>query len=109
MLGIVHGRLVYDVYDIQVNTPAVAELVVAVFYGGLHAIGILLGIATIVLSLAMKRGVYGRNIAYLGIATGVFDIIGSDPWMIGPILVLVSQILFAAWFLAVGSKLYRMR
>jgi hypothetical protein len=108
VLDIVHGRLIYPIYDIHISTPAVAELVVAVFYGGLHAIGLLLGIATIVLSLAMKRGVYGRNIAYLGIATGVFDIVGAYPWMIGPFLVLVSQILFAAWFLAVGSKLFRM-
>ncbi|HWR26431.1 MAG TPA: hypothetical protein VN316_00995 [candidate division Zixibacteria bacterium] len=109
VLDIVQGRLIYPVYNISVNTPAVAELVVAIYYGGLHAISELLGFATIVLSLAMKHGVYGRNIAYLGIATGVFDIIGSYPWIIGPILVLVSQILFAAWFLAVGWKLYRMR
>ncbi len=109
MLVIVHGRLIYPVYDIRVNTPAVAELVVAVYYGGLHAIGLLLGVATIVLSLAMKRGVYGRNIAYLGVATGVFDVVGSYPWIIGPVLILVSQILFAAWFIAVGWKLYIMR
>ena len=107
MLLIVHGRLVFPVYDIRVNTPAIAEFVVAVYYGGLHAIGLLLGVATIVLSLAMKRGVYGRDIAYLGFATGVFDTIGAYPYVIGPILGLVSQILFAAWFLAVGSKLYR--
>ena len=61
------------------------------------------------LSLAMKRGVYGRNIAYLGIATRVFDIIDAYPDKIGPILIVVSQILLAAWFLAVGWKLYRMR
>jgi len=109
VLDIIHGRLVYPVYGIHVNTPAVAELVVAVFYGGLHAIGILLGVATIVLSLAMKRGVYGRNIVYLGIATGIFDFIGAYPEIIGPILVLVSQVLFAAWFLAVGAKLFRLR
>ncbi len=109
MLVIVHGRLIYPVYDIRVNTPAVAELVVAVYYGGLHAIGELLGIATIVLSLAMRRGVYGRNIAYLGIATGVFDIIGAYPYIIGPILIMVSQLLFAVWFVAVGWKLYIMR
>lgn len=109
MVLIVHGRLMFPVYDIIVNTPAIAELVVAVYYGGLHAISELLGFATIVLSLAMRRGVYGRNIAYLGIATGVFDIIGAYPYLIGPILIMVSQILFAAWFLAVGWKLYRMR
>jgi hypothetical protein len=109
VLLIVHGRLVYPVFGIRVNTPPIAEFVVAVYYGGLHAIGLLLGIATIVLSLAMKRGVYGRNIAYLGFAAGIFDIIGAYPDTIGPILVLVSQVLFAAWFIAVGSKLYRLR
>jgi len=109
VLLIVHGRLIYPVFGIRVNTPPIAEFVVAVYYGGLHAIGLLLGIATIVLSLAMRHGVYGRNIAYLGFATGVFDFIGAYPDIIGPILVLVSQVLFAAWFLAVGSKLYRLR
>ena len=108
VLDIFHGRLVYPVYGIRVNTPAVAELAVAVFYGGLHAIGILLGIATLVLSLAMKRGVYGKSIAYLGFATAVFDIVGAYPYAIGPMLTLVCQVFFAAWFVAVGSKLYRM-
>lgn len=109
VLLIVHGRLVYPVYGIRVNTPVIAELVVAVYYGGLHAISILLGIATVVLSLAMKRGVYGKRIAYLGIATGAFDIIGAYPYGIGPILTLVCQVFFAAWFVAVGAKLYRIR
>lgn len=107
ILVIFHGRLIYPVYNIVVNTPAFAELVIAIYYGGLHATSLLLGGATIVVSLAMKRGVYGRNIAYLGIATGAFDIIGSYPYVIGPILIMVSQILFTAWFLAVGWKLYR--
>ena len=109
MLVIVHGRLSYPVYSIHINTPAIAEFVVAVYYGGLHAIGLMLGTATIVVSLAMKRGVYGRNFAYLGIATGIFDIIGAYPDIVGASLVLVSQILLAAWFLAVGWKLYRIQ
>ena len=109
MLLVVHGRLVYPVYGIKVTSPAVAENVVAVFYGGMHSVGLMLGIATIVLSLAMKGGVYGWPIAYLGIATGVFDIIGAYPDAIGPMLNLVCQAFFAAWFVAVGSKLYRMR
>lgn len=109
MLLIVHGRLVYPVYGIRVSSPAVAEYVVAVFYGGLHAVGLMLGIATVVLSLAMMRGVYGKGIAYLGFATGVLDIIGAYPYAIGPVLTLVCQLFFVAWFVAVGSKLYRMQ
>lgn len=108
MVLIVHGRLAYPVYGIRVTSPAVAENVVAVFYGGMHAVGLMLGIATIVLSMAMMRGVYGKAIAYLGIGTGVLDIIGAYPDAIGPILTLVCQVFFAAWFVAVGSKLSRM-
>ena len=85
-----------------------AEYVVAVFYGGLHAVDIMLGIATLVLSLAMMRGVYGKRIAYLGFATSVLDIIGSYPYAIGPTLTFVCQAFFAAWFVVVGSKLYGM-
>jgi len=46
VLDIVQGRLIYPVYNMLVNTPPVAELVVAVDYGGLHAISILLGSAS---------------------------------------------------------------
>src|SRR5512147_1701689 len=40
---VVHGRLVYPVYGISVTTPAAAEYSVAVFYGGMHAVGLMLG------------------------------------------------------------------
>lgn len=106
VLDIVHGRLVYPVYGIIVDTPAAAAVVVAIFYGGLHAVGILFGVATIVLSLAMRRGRYRKRIAYLGIATGILDIVGAYPYAIGSTLTLVCQLFFAAWFVAVGATLW---
>jgi hypothetical protein len=92
VLLIVHGRLVYPVYGIRASTPDLAALVVAVFYGGMHAISLLLGLATIILSVAMKGEAYGKPIAYLVFATAVFDIIGAYPYTIGPILALASQV-----------------
>jgi hypothetical protein len=106
---IVHGRLVYPIYGMRIDTPEAAALVVMVFYGGLHAIYLLLAVATIVLSLATKRCGYAKWIAYFGFATAALDIIGSYPWAIGPVLTLVCQLSFAAWFVAVGSQLVRMR
>ena len=106
---IVHGRLVYPIYGMRVDTPEGAALVVMIFYGGLHAIYLLLAVATIVLSLAMKRGGYATWIAYLGFATAAFDVIGSYPWAIGPVLTLVCELSFAGWFVAVGSQLFSMR
>jgi hypothetical protein len=106
---IIHGRLVYPIYGMRVDTPEAAALVVMVFYGGLHAIYLLLAVATILLSLAMKRGAYPKWIAYLGFATAALDIVGSYPWAIGPVLTLVCELSFAGWFVAVGSQLFRMR
>jgi hypothetical protein len=109
VLPIIHGRLAYPVYGIRVDTPDLAALLVAVFYGGLHAIGLLLGFATIVLSLAMRTEVYGKPITYLGFAAAGFDIVGAYPDAIGPVATLVSQTFVAAWFCVVGSRLYRIR
>ncbi|WP_437970602.1 hypothetical protein WMF04_15500 [Sorangium sp. So ce260] len=109
VLCIVHGRLVYPVYGIRIGTPDVAALVIAVFYGGLHATGILMGAATLVLSLLMRRGIYARWVAYLGIATSVADVVGAYPYIIGPVPTLFCHVLFTAWFVAVGWVLYKMR
>lgn len=107
MLLIIQARFVYPVYGIRVATPEIAELVVALFFGGLHATALLLGGATFVLSLAMKRAVYGRGIAYLGMVTGVLDIVAGYPWLIGPIPTFICGVFFAGWFAAVGWTLYR--
>lgn len=108
-LLIIHGRLVYPVYGIRVNSPAVAEFVVAIFYGGMHAVYLMLAIATFVLSVAMMRGAYGKPVAYLGFATGALDVAGSYPDAIGVGPTFVCRVFFAAWFVAVGSRLYSMR
>jgi len=104
-----HGRLIYPIYGMRVETPDAAAFVVMVFYGGLHAIYLLLAVATIVLSLAMRRGAYAKGLANLGFATAALDIVGSYPWVIGPALTLVCELSFAGWFVAVGSRLFRVR
>jgi hypothetical protein len=61
------------------------------------------GVGTIVLSIAMLKGVLGRATGALGIVSGAlaFPSVASSP-----ILALVT-ILFAVWFILVGWKLYR--
>lgn len=105
-LDIVQARLVYPIFGMSVNTPEVAELTVALFYGGLHAVNIIMGIATIILSLSMRQGIFGRPIVFLGLATGVADIAGAYPSLIGPALTLVRGVFFSAWFAAVGWRLW---
>lgn len=103
--AVVHGRLVYDVYGLRVRDPAVAELTVALYAGGMHAVYLMLAVATLVLSLAMRR-TFGRPVALLGIVTAVLDVAASYPWAIGTPLLVLSQIALGGWFIAVGSKLW---
>jgi hypothetical protein len=93
----------------RVDTPEAAALVVMLFYGGLHAVYLLLAVATIFLSLAMKRGAFPHWIAYFGFVTAALDIMGSYPWAIGPVLTLVCELAVGAWFAAVGVQLFRMK
>ena len=106
VLLIVHGRLVYPVYGLHVSDPAVAELAVALFYGGLHAVGLLMAVATFVLSLAMRRATFGAPVATLGFVTAVADAVGSYPDLISAVVLFACQFLFAAWFVAVGWTLF---
>jgi hypothetical protein len=108
-LLIVHGRLVYPVYDMRVDTPDIAAFAVIVFYGGLHAVSLVFAVATLILSLAMRGSAYARWVAYMGFATSLFDVIGSYPWLIGPTATVVCSLLFSGWFVAVGWQLFGLR
>lgn len=109
MLDIVHGRLVFPVYGIGAPSPDVAEFIVAVFYGGLHAVGLLLGAAVLLLGPAMKRANYGPWVLPMAIAAGIGNLVGAYPWAIGARLTLTCWSLFALWCVAAGAALYRGR
>src|SRR5262249_13687841 len=79
---VVQGRLVYEVYGLRVHDPSAAELTVALYAGGIHAVFLMLAIATLILSLAMSA-TYGRAIVGLGIATAALDIAAAYPWALG--------------------------
>jgi hypothetical protein len=67
-----------------------------------------MAVATFVLSLAMRRSAFGVPVAALGFVTAVGDVVGSYPYLIGPVVLLGCRLLFVAWFLAVGWRLFRM-
>jgi hypothetical protein len=104
-LTIVHGRLAFPVYGIDLKDPAATQLVVSLYYGGEHAVGLLFGVATILLALAMRSTPFGRVLVASGFATGIVDLVGAYPWLIGPGLASASELVFAAWFIAVGVRL----
>jgi len=105
MLVVLHGRLVYPIYGLRVRDPELAALVVALFYAGIHVVGLFLAVATFVLSVAMKRAKFGAHVAALGFVSAVCDAIGAYPYSIHPVLLFGCQLVFAAWFVVVGWTL----
>lgn len=107
-VAIVHGRLVYPVYGLRVHAADIAAFAVALYYGGLHAISLLLGLAIVLLGLAMRRGTYGKRMADFGLVTGAFAVVGGYPYAIGPTMTLVCEAVVAVWFVVAGATLYRL-
>jgi hypothetical protein len=104
----VHGRLAFPVYDITLDDPATARLVVSFYYGGMHAVNLLVGGAAIVLGLAMRRGVLGAGVGAVGIAAGVGQFAVAYPWLVAPSLVLILQAVLAIWLALMGWRVARL-
>ncbi|MBK9980971.1 MAG: hypothetical protein IPP15_00870 [Saprospiraceae bacterium] len=103
-LDIIQGRLVYPVYNIVLSAN-IQKLVLSIYHGGMHATFIMIGIATIILSFGIKNTSIGKPIMYLGFITGVFDFLNAYPWVFGSIIVFISELLFALWFVFIGVKI----
>ncbi|KAI7264902.1 hypothetical protein KC345_g8685 [Hortaea werneckii] len=103
-LVIILGRMVYPVYELALS-PDSFKLVVSIYYGGMHCVALILGLAIILLSLVIRRSAIGRFTAYLGLAAGVMQFIGSYPWLIGGTMVFVSQLLFSVWLVILGFRM----
>lgn len=101
---VVHGRLVYPVFDIQAHTADQAELVVAITYGAFHLVALLMAAATLVLATALWER--ARWVAYLGIVTALSDVVAAYPDHVGPQITFACGAMFAAWFAALGVWLW---
>jgi hypothetical protein len=110
VLTIIQGRLVYSVYSIAtVQDSTTLQFLVSLYYGGQHAVLLMLGIATILVALAMRATPYGNALVWTGVITGIVDLVGSYPWLLGVPLNFACEIVFASWFIAIGIKLTRVR
>ncbi len=97
---VVQGRLVYPVFEIQAHSADQAELVVAIVYGGLHLVALLMAVATLLLASALWET--ARGVAALGALTALCDVVASYPDRVGPHVTFACGVVFATWFAAVG-------
>lgn len=105
--SVFQGRLVFPVYGIEADNPTTAQLVAGLFFGTEHALLLILGIPTILLSLAMRGTAFGRPSVHLGFAAGLADFVGSYPWLLSTEAVVTTRLLGAAWFITIGTLLVR--
>ena len=84
VLLIVHGRLVFPVFGIALEEPALAALVVSLYAGGTHAVSLLLAGAAVMLGLAMRRTVFGPGAGVVGFIAGAAnaDSDASGCWLL---------------------------
>ena len=70
----------------------------------------LLGIASILIGLVMLKGIFGKGLSYLVIASGTLTLLGAIGVLFEPltILVLFGLTLGAIWQIIVGIKLYEL-
>jgi hypothetical protein len=90
---------------------AAAELGTGATDPGLTLANVLIYGFTLLISIAMRTGVFGKGAAYLGIVTGGLGIVGLVGGILVPalsMLTLLAAIGWAVWFFVVGFRLYRL-
>jgi hypothetical protein len=102
VLDIVEGRLVYPVYDIGLSLDAL-KLVLSVYYGGMHAVSLILGASILFISFVLRDTIFPKYHWYLGLITGVFQFLGAYPWRIGFVFNLIAIFTFSLWLVLNGS------
>ncbi|MDA0634195.1 hypothetical protein OUY22_12280 [Nonomuraea sp. MCN248] len=107
LLVVVHGRLVYPAYGIELDDPPTLALVVVLYYGGVHLVALLWGCALLVLAAAMRKAGWGRAAVIVGVVAGLAQLAGSFPWVLGPALVFPLQALLTVWLGLTGWRLAR--
>ncbi len=87
---------------------AAADLAREAVSVGITLLDLVISVGAILIGLTMLRGVFGKGIAYLSISSGIVGI-GATVAVPGlGVGFLISLIAAVIWFLAVGSKLYKL-
>ncbi|HEY5949333.1 MAG TPA: hypothetical protein VIV40_27755, partial [Kofleriaceae bacterium] len=97
---IVLGRVVFPVFHLRAHTVESVELILALYFGGVHAAMLLFAGATFVISLALRHTAPG--LAWLGYMASIADLIAGYPDAVGPVITFVCGCLFAAWLSSMG-------
>jgi hypothetical protein len=105
VLSLIGGRLVFAIYGIGLDDPAIVTFAVTTFVAGEHEVSLLIGAALLVLAGASRGTRLGGGIAALGAITGVSLFAGAYPSVTGLGAPLAAGLLFTSWLIAAGTRL----
>ena len=71
--------------------------------------GILTAAGILVLSLAMRKGLFHKAVAWIGIVTGALGIVSEALRPLAGMGYIVYGLLLPTWFVLVGLKLFALR
>ncbi len=71
----------------------------------MHTVAIILCIATILLSLVIRKSVLGKPVAIVGFVTALLDLVGAFPWLTGSAVFFACQAVSVLWFVFVGVRM----
>lgn len=106
MLVVIEGRLVYPVYELALTTDSI-NLIVIVFFGGLHTVSLMFGLALIMIGFAMRHSINGPLLRSISYVVGLLQIFGGYPWLTPLWFNIVAITGLWIWTLTVGLWLVR--
>jgi len=101
VLVLVVGRLVYPVYDIAIGESGNA-LLVSLMFGGLHAVSLLLGIAVLAATAALRGSGAPWWLVVVGTVAAIAQWVGAFPWLTPDWVNGAVPVLLGTWMLAAG-------
>jgi hypothetical protein len=92
---------------------AAANYASAVLASSLEAVYsiLVLSVGILLIGLVMRKGVFGKGTAYLGVVTGILGIVTVvGPFFVSAlsVTIIVTSVLTTVWVLLVGYRLYRL-
>ncbi len=99
MACVVQGRLVYPVSGITANTADNAALTLALFYGGMHMIALMFGVAILLIGLAARKLRHGTVFLGVGVGASGAAFLAGYPDSLGAELTLACWLIVSLWFL----------
>jgi hypothetical protein len=106
MLDVVQGRLVYPVFGLALSVD-VLKLTFSLFFGGLHAVLLMFGVALILIGIALRGTVFNKSMVPLSYVTGLLQIAGAYPWLTPVAFNVLVSISLSLWMVGIGIMMLR--